>query len=117
MNLPNQTTTWGHEVESFEDWKGKQTATFASDRGALVAYLAAQLKIESGDMVNVKFTHPILGLVSYLGEKNNRAHELLYAYLALTVADDDGPALALISGRRLNPHLHPEYVHETRCYG
>lgn len=117
MNLPNQTKTWGHDIESFEDWKGKQATTFASDRGALVAYLADQLKIESVDMANVKFTNPILGLVNYLGEKNNRAHEMLYAYLALTIADDDRPALAIINGRRLNPHLHPEYVDTTRCYG
>lgn len=117
MQLPHQAMTWDRPIESFEDWKAKQTATFASEKAALVSYLHAQLKSESAEMGKVEFTNPILGLVSYLGETNNRAQELLYAYLALTVSDDVGPARAVIAGRRLNPHLHPEYVERTRCYG
>lgn len=119
MQLPNQTTTWGRPIESFEDWNARESQrfNFASEMGALQAYLTDQLKVESADMVGLRFNHPILGLVAHLGERDNRARELLYAYMALTVAGDAGPAHALIAGQRLNPHLHDEYVARTCCYG
>lgn len=68
-------------------------------------------------MGTVSLNNPILGLVSHLGEANNRAQELRYAYLALTVAGEQGPAQRVLNGQRLNLNLHPDYVERTRCYG
>lgn len=117
MELPNQTSTWGRPIESFEAWQAKQGRAFASETTAIVCYLQDQLRLESEDIKNVSFNNPVLGLLSHLGESNNRALELLYAHLALSVSGDVGPARRLLAGLRLNPNLHPEYVERTRCYG
>lgn len=110
MQLPNQNTSWGLPIESFEAWRERQTASFVSEATAICRYLQDQLRQESEGIRQVSFNDPILGLVSYLGEADNRAQELLYAYLALTVAGDQGPAQRVLTGQRLNPNLHPDYV-------
>lgn len=117
MQLPNQSSTWGRPIEPFDAWCERQAGTFVSETTAIGYYLQEQLSQETEGMKQVSFNNPILGLVSYLGEAKNRAHELLYAYLALTVGGDEAPARRLLAGQRLNPHLHPDYVERTRCYG
>lgn len=117
MQLPNQSTTWGYQIESFDAWRERQASSFVSDATAIGGYLQDQLRGESEGMKDITFNNPILGMVSYLGEANNRAQELLYAYLALTVAGDQGPARRVLDGQRLNPNLHPDYVERTCCYG
>lgn len=117
MQLPYQSTTWGHPIESFDTWRELQAASFVSEATAICCYLQDQLRGESESMKQITFKNPILGLVSHLGEFNNRAQELLYAYLALTVAGDQGPARRVLDGQRPNLNLHPDYVERTRCYG
>ena len=117
MKLPNQSNTWGRPIESFDAWRARQTTVFVSDAAAIGCYLRDQLRHEVEGMKQVSFNNPILGLLSHLGEANNRAQELLYAYQALTMADDQGPAQRVLAGVRLNPNLHPDYVERTRCYG
>lgn len=117
MQLPNQSTTWDRPIEPFDAWRERQAASFVSEATAIACYLQDQLRQEGQTMEVLSQNSPILGLVSYLGESNNRAQELLYAYLALTVAGDQGPARSVLAGQRLNPNLHPDYVERTRCYG
>lgn len=117
MELPNQSVTWGKEVESFDDWKLRQSCVYASEGAALGMYLQEQLRIEGESLPKLKFKNVLVGLPEWLGENNNRAQELLYAYLALTVERNETPARMLIKGLRLMPGLHPDYVARTRCYG
>jgi len=116
VELPNQTVTWGRDIESYDVWLSRQTSRFSETAGLLM-YLTDQLRCESADLSNVRFSNPVLGLMSYFSETNNRAAELMFAYLALTLTRDAGPARALVAGQRLHKGLHPEYVAKTKCYG
>jgi len=115
--LPNQSVTWGRDIVSFDAWLAGSESLYASRAAALVGYLQAQIIAASPELVGREFHHAALGVVAHLSLHNNRAQELLYAYLALTVGGDPEPANKLIAGHRLNPNLHPEYVQATRCYG
>lgn len=114
--LPNQSATWGKPIEEFHDWKMRHSTIFASDAVALCLYLQEQLKQEGKGLSGLDFNNILTGLPNWLGENNNRAHELLYAYLALTVERNELPARRLVEGIRLVPGLHPDYVARTRCY-
>lgn len=117
MKLPNQSTTWGKEIEEFHDWKMRQSSVFASEAVALGQYLQAQLREEGKGLSGLTFNNILTGLPEWLGENNNRAQELLYAYFALTVERIELPARWVVEGIRLTPGLHPDYVARTRCYG
>lgn len=120
VKLPNQKTTWGAlsvSVEEFSDWQSRTQGRYASESAELLAYLSDQLKVEGAALKGSTFNHPVLGLLSYMSTSNNRMQELLFAYLALTVANDCEPARKLIAGQRLKGGLHPEYVAATCCYG
>ncbi len=120
VELPNQQTTWealSLNVEEFADWKKRTGVKYASENAELLAYLLDQLKTEGAEPGCGNFNHPVLGLLSYMSESNNRMRELLFAYLALSVANNDEPARKLVAGQRLTTGLHPDYVAETRCYG
>lgn len=116
MKLPNQSTTWGRPIEEYDDWKKRQTYVFASEAVALGSYLQEQLKEEGKGLPKLKFNNILVGLPEWLGENHNRAQELLYAYLALTVERNELPAMRIVQGIRLTPGLHPDYVARTRCY-
>ena len=118
--LPNQQVTWGalsDSIEEFSDWQKRADREFASDDAELLAYLGEQLKAEGAPLVGARFNHPILGLLSHMSEEGNRMQELMYAYLAIAVAQDCEPAQRLIAGQRLRAGLHPDYVAQTQCYG
>lgn len=118
--LPNQQATWGAlstSVEEFSSWQQRTGDSYATEEAELLCYLSDQLKQEGATLVGTKFNHPVLGLLSFMSESNNRMNELLFAYLAIAVAGDSTPAKKLIAGQRLTIGLHPEYVAATRCYG
>lgn len=117
--LPNQQVTWGalsDSIEEFSDWQKRASREFASAEAELLAYLTDQLQAEAAPLVGARFNHPVLGLLSHMSKKGNRMQELMYAYLAITVAQDCEPAQRLIAGQRLQPGLHPDYINETQCY-
>lgn len=116
----NQKTTWGAlstSVEEFTDWQQRTRGNYGSESSELLAYLADQLGAEGADLRGRAFNHPVLGLLSHMSANNNRMQELLFAYLALAVANDTEPAKKLINGQRLTGGLHPDYVAATSCYG
>lgn len=118
--LPNQLTTWSGlstVVEEFSAWQRRTGKRYASEETELLSYLMDQLEAESGPLVGAPIEHPVLGLLSYMSIRNNRMRELLYAYLAIVVTADVGPARKLIAGQRLAAKLLPAYVTATRCYG
>jgi hypothetical protein len=118
--LPNQKMTWSAHsasVEEFADWQQRTAGNYASEDTELLVYLSDQLKIEGGALTGMKLNHPVLGLLSYASESNNRLQEFLFAYLAIVVANDTQPAKKLIAGQRLKLKLHPDYVASTHCYG
>jgi len=118
--LPNQLTTWGaisRSVEEFEHWRERTGNTQNSEDTSLLCYLSDQLGVEGEPLVGARVNHPVLGLLSYMSERNSRMQELLYAYLAIVVEQNLAPAKKLVAGQRLRRGLHPEYVAATRCYG
>lgn len=118
--LPNQKTTWGalsSSVEEFSDWQKRTRGSYGSESAELLVYLSDQLNSEGAALKGSTFNHPVLGLLSYMSANNNRMQELLFAYLALAVANDCEPARKLIAGQRLKGDLHPDYVAATCCYG
>lgn len=120
VELPNQQTTWGalsSNVEEFSEWKKRTGEEYPSEVAELLAYLSHQLKLEGAEPGCGNFNHPVLGLLSYMSESNNRMRELLFAYLSLSVANNDEPARKLVAGQRLTTGLHPDYVAATLCYG
>lgn len=120
IQLPNQKTTWGAlsaSVEEFSDWQKRTQGSYGDESAELLAYISDQLNVEGAALKGSTFNHPVLGLLSYMSANNNRMQELLFAYLALTVANDCEPAQKLIAGQRLKGGLHPDYVAATCCYG
>lgn len=120
IQLPNQKTTWAAlsaSVEEFTDWQKRTNRRYGSESSELMAYLSDQLGAEGAELRGSALNHPVLGLLSHMSEKNNRMQELLFAYLALAVANDRDPAKKLIAGQRLAGGLHPDYVAATCCYG
>ena len=118
--LPNQTVTWANlsgVVEEFSDWQLRTDRKFSDEHTELLAYLMDQLQAESESLTGSPLNHPVLGLISHMSSKNNRMRELLFAYLAIVLSQDLEPARKLITGQRLQLHLHPEYVAATCCYG
>lgn len=118
--LPNQTATWAGlsgAVEEFSAWRQRTNRRYDSEDTELLCYLSDQLKVEGAALVGGSMNHPVLGLLSYMSESNNRMQELLLAYLSLAVARDSGLAQKLIAGQRLHVGLDPSYVAATRCYG
>lgn len=118
--LPNQKATWGAlsaTIEEFSDWQIRTQVIYGGESAELLAYLSDQLNAEGSALKGRNFNHPVLGLLSHMSEQNNRMQELLYAYLALAVANDSVPAQKLIAGQRLTRGLHPDYVAATCCYG
>lgn len=113
-HLPEQSLTWGWEVESYEDWQTRQDHGFSSECTALLMYLSEQLRIE-GDKLP-EYNHSVLGMLNDSSLVGCRVQELLFAYLALKLSEDNGPALEIIRGQRLMKNLHPEYVDRTHCY-
>lgn len=118
--LPNQQDTWRNlskSVEEFSDWQKRTDGKWADERTELLVYLQDQLKLEGKTLNGGSFNHQVLGLLSYMSEKNNRMQEMLYAYLSIAVAGDISLAKKFVAGQRLAVGLHPEYVAETQCYG
>lgn len=118
--LPNQKTTWESlrpGVEEFAQWHERTKDQYHGEHVDIMHYLLEQMSIEGDSLKGVTFNNPIVGLVNYMGEQNNRLSELILAYLSITVAGDIGPAKRLIAGHRLQIGLHPEYVAATHCYG
>lgn len=118
--LPNQEATWAGlsgVVEEFSAWRQRTNRRYASEDAELLCYLGNQLKAEGAPLVGARTNHPVLGLLSYMSESNNRMQELLLAYLSLAVARDSEPAQKLIAGQRLHVGLDPSYVAATCCYG
>lgn len=115
--LPNASATWGKPIEAFEAWHARTTPKGASLEVDQFLYLTEQLKEEGFSLRDVRFNHPLLGLLNHLGEGQQRARELLYAYLAYAVAGEAEPMQRVITGERLQPDLHPDYVAATACYG
>lgn len=116
--LPNQTTTWAgisNKVQEFHEWEKTYPFNCADEHTKLACYLIDQIKAESRNLMD--FNHPVLGLISFMNEQNNRLQELLLAYLTLTVTGDNSHALALIKGERLHINLNTSYVNATKCYG
>lgn len=115
--LPNASTTWGKPIEAFDAWQARVEPNGTCPETDQLLYLTAQLKEEGVALQDVRFNHPLLGLLNYLDEQQPRVRELLYAYLAYVVTGDTGPMQQTIAGQRLQPDLHPDYVAATACYG
>lgn len=115
--LPNQTTTStgiSNKVQEFHEWEKTYPFNCADETTKLICYLIDQIKAESRNLPN--FNHPVVGLISFMNEQNNRLQELLLAYLTLTVTGDNSHALALIRGERLHINLNASYVKAINCY-
>lgn len=117
--LPSQSDTWAgisNTVEEFDVWK-KRTMSFDNEEAELLPYLLEQMVAEAKPLADIKFNNPVAGLINYMSETNNRMRELMFAYLSIVVAGDDGLAKKLIAGERLQIGLNTDYIAATCCYG
>lgn len=89
------------DQNAFALWKQAQTSQYSSEEGELAGFLTDQLRKQGSVLVGSHFNHPVLGLISYMSEKDFRLQELMLAYLALTVSGDITPAKRLLAGQRL----------------
>lgn len=115
--LPNPSETWGRDLPQFESWKNNKDYTFNSEDAALFIFLHELMRSEQ-----VVVSRDVLSDIASAVTETETLHqcfigELLYAYLALSVAGDSNPARLFVVGHRLCPGLHADYVHRTRCYG
>lgn len=115
--LPCQSVTWGRSIETFQAFRVRHGGPFANDSVAVGFYLRDQLRLEGKRASQRTFNHPVCGLMAYMAEDNNRAQELMLAYLALTLMHDQVLAAAVLMGYRIERGLPAAYVEATRCYG
>ncbi|XAI97146.1 hypothetical protein [Dolichospermum phage Dfl-JY45] len=98
----------------FPDWQRENTRRYASHDAELLSYLQDQLRAEGAPLIGAHLNHPVLGWLSYMSESNTRMQELLFAYLAIVVSGDSGPAKKLIEGQQLKGGLHPDHIAAAR---
>ena len=116
-HLPSFSLTWDRPLPQFEEWKKNKDYLFNSEDAALHIFLHELLQdvnvsnvVDSLDNFVNAITEKTTLQQSYIGE-------LLHAYFALSIAGDPSPARRFVSGYRLTPGLHKDYVQRTRCYG